>query len=128
VSSAYRLRSTSLATISGKGLEHLPIHFSDGDNYYSDNDEAVKLADDLIATCNFWLRRDRRETSSYRRSSGALLSIFKDRLRSQTGSSACASMTRRRISCVEGILRQARRRNLIIFYLDFLFSIFFGHK
>ena len=25
-----------------------PFHFSDGDNYYSDNEEAVKLADELI--------------------------------------------------------------------------------
>lgn len=61
-----------------------PFHFSDGDNYYSDNDEAVRLADELIAACNLFGYGEIGEegSSSYRRSSGALLSIFKDRLKS----------------------------------------------
>ncbi|MCA1592701.1 MAG: sporulation protein YhbH, partial [Acidobacteria bacterium] len=31
-----------------------PFHFSDGDNYYSDNEDAVRLADELISTCNLF--------------------------------------------------------------------------
>ncbi len=60
-----------------------PFHFSDGDNYYSDNEEAVRLADELIATCNLFGYGEIGEegTSGYRRSSGALLSIFNDRLK-----------------------------------------------
>ena len=59
-----------------------PFHFSDGDNYYSDNEEAVRLADELISTCNLFGYGEIGEegTSGYRRSSGALLSIFNDRL------------------------------------------------
>jgi sporulation protein YhbH len=62
-----------------------PFHFSDGDNYYSDNEEAVKLADELIATCNLFGYGEIGEegSSSYRRSSGALLSIFSDRLQNK---------------------------------------------
>src|SRR5918999_283526 len=62
-----------------------PFHFSDGDNYYSDNEEAVKLADELIATCNLFGYGEIGEegSSSYRRSSGALLSIFNDRLQNK---------------------------------------------
>ena len=86
VSSAYRL---ALEIIGGrfpaKDWNIYPFHFSDGDNYYSDNDEAVKLADELISTCNLFGYGEIGEegASSYRRSSGALLSIFKDRLKSQ---------------------------------------------
>jgi uncharacterized protein len=60
-----------------------PFHFSDGDNYYSDNEEAVRLADQLIQTCNLFGYGEIGEegASSYRRSSGALLSIFNDRLK-----------------------------------------------
>ncbi len=60
-----------------------PFHFSDGDNYYSDNEEAVRLADELIATCNLFGYGEIGEegAASYRRSSGALLSIFNDRLK-----------------------------------------------
>jgi sporulation protein YhbH len=60
-----------------------PFHFSDGDNYYSDNEEAVHLADQLISTCNLFGYGEIGEegASSYRRSSGALLSIFNDRLK-----------------------------------------------
>ncbi|HVF57180.1 MAG TPA: sporulation protein YhbH [Pyrinomonadaceae bacterium] len=60
-----------------------PFHFSDGDNYYSDNEEAVRLADELIATCNLFGYGEIGEegASGYRRSSGALLSIFSDRLK-----------------------------------------------
>jgi len=62
-----------------------PFHFSDGDNYYSDNEEAVKLADELITTCNLFGYGEIGEegSSSYRRSSGALLSIFNDRLQNK---------------------------------------------
>ncbi len=60
-----------------------PFHFSDGDNYYSDNDEAVRLAEELIATCNLFGYGEIGEeaSASYRRPSGALLSIFNDRLK-----------------------------------------------
>jgi uncharacterized protein len=59
-----------------------PFHFSDGDNYYSDNDEAVRLAEELIKTCNLFGYGEIGEegSASYRRASGALLSIFNDRL------------------------------------------------
>ena len=59
-----------------------PFHFSDGDNYYSDNEEAVKLADELINICNLFGYGEigAEGGSGYRRSSGALLSIFNDRL------------------------------------------------
>ncbi len=60
-----------------------PFHFSDGDNYYSDNEEAVRLADELITTCNLFGYGEIGEegSRSYRRTSGALLSIFNDRLK-----------------------------------------------
>lgn len=86
VSSAYRL---ALDVVAERFPPHdwnvYPFHFSDGDNYYSDNDEAVRLADELIATCNLFGYGEIGEegSSSYRRSSGALLSIFKDRLKNQ---------------------------------------------
>jgi uncharacterized protein len=62
-----------------------PFHFSDGDNYYSDNDEAVRLADELATACNLFGYGEIGEEggASYRRSSGALLSIFNDRLKSK---------------------------------------------
>lgn len=62
-----------------------PFHFSDGDNYYSDNEEAVRLAEELIDTCNLFGYGEIGEegSASYRRSSGALLSIFNDRIKSK---------------------------------------------
>src|SRR5437868_2135350 len=84
VSSAYQL---ALDIIRGRynprDWNIYPFHFSDGDNYYSDNEEAVRLADELIKTCNLFGYGEIGEegTSGYRRSSGALLSIFKDRLK-----------------------------------------------
>jgi sporulation protein YhbH len=62
-----------------------PFHFSDGDNYYSDNEEAVRLAEELIETCNLFGYGEIGEegSSSYRRSSGALLSIFNDRIKNK---------------------------------------------
>lgn len=62
-----------------------PFHFSDGDNYYSDNEEAVRLADELIQTCNLFGYGEIGEegAAGYRRSSGALLSIFNDRIRNK---------------------------------------------
>src|SRR5437660_11495425 len=86
VSSAYRLALDVIADrFPARDWNIYPFHFSDGDNYYSDNDEAVKLADELISTCNLFGYGEIGEegASSYRRSSGALLSIFKDRLSSQ---------------------------------------------
>lgn len=86
VSSAYKL---ALEIIAERFPPHdwnvYPFHFSDGDNYYSDNDEAVRLADELINTCNLFGYGEIGEEGalSYRRSSGALLSIFKDRLKNQ---------------------------------------------
>ncbi|HMW02065.1 MAG TPA: DUF444 family protein, partial [Acidobacteriota bacterium] len=63
-----------------------PFHFSDGDNYYSDNDEAVRLADELIKTCNLFGYGEIGDegVSSYRRSSGALLSVFKEHLKNKS--------------------------------------------
>lgn len=60
-----------------------PFHFSDGDNYYSDNDEAVRLADELIETCNLFGYGEIGDEGfpSYRRPAGALLSIFNERLK-----------------------------------------------
>ncbi|HVG21562.1 MAG TPA: sporulation protein YhbH [Blastocatellia bacterium] len=86
VSSAYRLALEVIAErFPAKDWNIYPFHFSDGDNYYSDNDEAVRLADELISTCNLFGYGEIGEegASSYRRSSGALLSIFKDRLKHQ---------------------------------------------
>ncbi len=86
VSSAYRLALDIIAErYPPRDWNIYPFHFSDGDNYYSDNDEAVNLADELISTCNLFGYGEIGEegASSYRRSSGALLSIFKDRLKNQ---------------------------------------------
>jgi sporulation protein YhbH len=86
VSSAYRLALDVIAErFPPKDWNIYPFHFSDGDNYYSDNDEAVRLADELTHRCNLFGYGEIGEegASSYRRSSGALLSIFKDRLKSQ---------------------------------------------
>jgi len=86
VSSAYRLALDIIKDrYPARDWNIYPFHFSDGDNYYSDNDEAVRLADELIKTCNLFGYGEIGEegASSYRRSSGALLSIFKDRLKNQ---------------------------------------------
>jgi sporulation protein YhbH len=86
VSSAYQL---ALDIISARyhppDWNIYPFHFSDGDNYYSDNEDAVRLADQLISTCNLFGYGEIGEegSSSYRRSSGALLSIFSDRLKNK---------------------------------------------
>ena len=84
VSSAYKLALEIIAErFPPRDWNIYPFHFSDGDNYYSDNDEAVKLADKLIETCNLFGYGEIGEegAASYRRSSGALLSIFNDRLK-----------------------------------------------
>lgn len=86
VSSAYKLALEIIAEqYPPRDWNIYPFHFSDGDNYYSDNDEAVRLADELISTCNLFGYGEIGEegASSYRRSSGALLSIFTDRLKNQ---------------------------------------------
>ena len=86
VSSAYQL-ALDIIRLRYKSAEWniYPFHFSDGDNYYSDNEEAVRLADEMIATCNLFGYGEIGEegSASYRRSSGALLSIFNDRLKSK---------------------------------------------
>jgi uncharacterized protein len=86
VSSAYKLALEIIAErFNPRDWNIYPFHFSDGDNYYSDNDEAIRLADELITTCNLFGYGEIGEEGalSYRRSSGALLSIFKDRLKDQ---------------------------------------------
>ncbi|MBK9314077.1 MAG: sporulation protein YhbH [Acidobacteria bacterium] len=86
VSSAYKLALDIIAErYPPRDWNVYPFHFSDGDNYYSDNDDAVRLADKLIETCNLFGYGEIGEEgmSSYRRSSGALLSIFSDRLKNQ---------------------------------------------
>jgi len=62
-----------------------PFHFSDGDNYYSDNDEAVRLADELIKTCNLFGYGEIGEEGfpGFRRPAGALLSVFNERLKNK---------------------------------------------
>jgi hypothetical protein len=83
VSSAYRLALDLIEKRYNPADWNIyPFHFSDGDNYYSDNEEAVRLADELIATCNLFGYGEisDEEYSSYRRASGALLSIFNERL------------------------------------------------
>lgn len=62
-----------------------PFHFSDGDNYYSDNDEAIRLADEMIETCNLFGYGEIGDEGfpSYRRPAGALLSIFNERLKNK---------------------------------------------
>ena len=86
VSSAYQLALEIIRLRYKPGEWNIyPFHFSDGDNYYSDNEEAVRLADELIGTCNLFGYGEIGEegSASYRRSSGALLSIFNDRLKSK---------------------------------------------
>ncbi len=86
VSSAYKLALDIIAErFNPRDWNIYPFHFSDGDNYYSDNDEAIRLADELTTTCNLFGYGEIGEEGalSYRRSSGALLSIFKDRLKDQ---------------------------------------------
>ena len=62
-----------------------PFHFSDGDNYYSDNEEAVRLADELIQTCNLFGYGEIGEEGfpGFRRPAGALLSVFNERLKNK---------------------------------------------
>ena len=84
VSSAYRLALDIIhQRYKPQDWNIYPFHFSDGDNYYSDNEEAVRLADELVLTCNLFGYGEIGEegSTSYRRSSGALLSIFNDRLK-----------------------------------------------
>jgi uncharacterized protein len=86
VSSAYKLATDIIAErFPPSDWNIYPFHFSDGDNYYSDNEEAVRLADQLIETCNLFGYGEIGEegAGSYRRSSGALLSIFNDRLKNK---------------------------------------------
>ncbi|MDT5293169.1 MAG: uncharacterized protein QOJ76_49 [Acidobacteriota bacterium] len=84
VSSAYQLALDIISTrYRPSDWNIYPFHFSDGDNYYSDNEEAARLADELIRTCNLFGYGEIGEEGGggYRRSSGALLSIFNDRLK-----------------------------------------------
>lgn len=86
VSSAYQLALDVIRErYDPRSWNVYPFHFSDGDNYYSDNEEAVRLADELITTCNLFGYGEIGEEggAGYRRSSGALLSIFSDRLKNR---------------------------------------------
>ena len=86
VSSAYKLALDIIEErFPPRDWNVYPFHFSDGDNYYSDNDEAVNLADKLIERCNLFGYGEIGEEGGgmYRRSSGALLSIFTDRIKNQ---------------------------------------------
>jgi len=86
VSSAYKLALDIITErYPPKDWNVYPFHFSDGDNYYSDNEDAVKLADKLIEICNLFGYGEIGEEgmATYRRSSGALLSIFNDRLQNK---------------------------------------------
>ncbi len=86
VSSAYKLALDIIdERFPPRDWNIYPFHFSDGDNYYSDNDEAVGLADKLIERCNLFGYGEIGEEGGglYRRSSGALLSIFTDRIKHQ---------------------------------------------
>jgi hypothetical protein len=86
VSSAYQLALDIIKKrYNPKDWNIYPFHFSDGDNYYSDNDEAVRLADELIETCNLFGYGEIGDEGfpSYRRPAGALLSIFNERLQNK---------------------------------------------
>ena len=86
VSSAYQLALDIIKKrYNPKDWNIYPFHFSDGDNYYSDNDEAVRLADELIDTCNLFGYGEIGDEGfpSYRRPAGALLSIFNERLKNK---------------------------------------------
>jgi hypothetical protein len=86
VSSAYQLALDIIKKrYNPKDWNIYPFHFSDGDNYYSDNDEAVRLADELIETCNLFGYGEIGDEGfpSYRRPAGALLSIFNERLKNK---------------------------------------------
>lgn len=86
VSSAYQL---ALETIKKRynpaDWNIYPFHFSDGDNYYSDNEEAVRLADELIKTCNLFGYGEIGDEGfpGFRRPNGALLSVFNERLKNK---------------------------------------------
>lgn len=62
-----------------------PFHFSDGDNYYSDNEDAVRLADEMIKTCNLFGYGEIGDEGfpGFRRPNGALLSVFNERLKNK---------------------------------------------
>lgn len=86
VSSAYRLALEIIQKrYNPSDWNIYPFHFSDGDNYYSDNDEAVKLADEMITTCNLFGYGEIGEEGfpGFRRPAGALLSVFNERLRNK---------------------------------------------
>ncbi|MBC7798965.1 MAG: sporulation protein YhbH [Pyrinomonadaceae bacterium] len=86
VSSAYKLALEIInKRYNSNDWNIYPFHFSDGDNYYSDNDEAVKLADEMIKTCNLFGYGEIGEEGfpGFRRPSGALLSVFSDRLKNK---------------------------------------------
>ncbi len=87
VSSAYKLALDIIdERFPPRDWNVYPFHFSDGDNYYSDNDDAVSLADKLIERCNLFGYGEIGEEGGgmYRRSSGALLSIFSDRIKNKS--------------------------------------------
>src|SRR4028118_821528 len=86
VSSAYQLASEIIKKRYNPADWNIyPFHFSDGDNYYSDNEEAVRLADELIKTCNLFGYGEIGDEGfpGFRRPNGALLSVFNERLKNK---------------------------------------------
>ncbi|HEX8567984.1 MAG TPA: sporulation protein YhbH [Pyrinomonadaceae bacterium] len=86
VSSAYQLASEIIKKrYNPSDWNIYPFHFSDGDNYYSDNEEAVRLADELIKTCNLFGYGEIGDEGfpGFRRPNGALLSVFNERLKNK---------------------------------------------
>lgn len=86
VSSAYQLAlEIILKRYNPADWNIYPFHFSDGDNYYSDNEEAVRLADELIKTCNLFGYGEIGDEGfpGFRRPNGALLSVFNERLKNK---------------------------------------------
>lgn len=74
-----------------------PFHFSDGDNYYSDNEEAVRLADELITTCNLFGYGEIGEegTSGYRRASARCFRSLMIVSNARNALSACGLTTKK---------------------------------
>jgi hypothetical protein len=86
VSSAYKLALEKIKSrYNPSDWNIYPFHFSDGDNYYSDNEEAVRLADEMIKTCNLFGYGEIGDEGfpGFRRPNGALLSIFNERLKNK---------------------------------------------
>ena len=115
VSSAYQLALDIIrARFPPRDWNVYPFHFSDGDNYYSDNEEAVRLADELIETCNLFGYGEIGEEGA------AVIAALRARCSpsstigciARNASSASASTKGGRVSRAQTILRAPRRRSL----------------